>query len=242
MLMQQVTVARDWWDVVVLVVGIAAGISATIGFGYWILAQRRRPEVAFLWQLSESGTPDRMDPWPQEHKPEIRPGATIVVEASIQNVGDATAERALVNFVVPECFALERVDGASSAARTAANATAGHEPEFRVRFIDIKTSLYPTMWLQLKFTLTLRRVPHNQPGARLLLELSDDRLNGRGSRWFPSLPAPVNLPSYSILERWPIKLRLRRDWRRIKVGGVGAENVMCYPGGRRTTRDVLFAP
>jgi hypothetical protein len=242
MLMQQVTVARDGWDVVVLVVGIAAGISATIGFCYWILAQRRRPEVAFLWQVSESGTSDRMDPWPQEHKPEIRPGATIVVEASIQNVGDATAERALVNFVVPECFALERVDGTSSAAMTSANPTAGHAPAFRVHFIGIKTLLYPTMWLQLRFTLTLKHVPHNQPGARLLLELSDDRLNGRGSRWFPSLPAPVDLPTYSILEPWPIKLRLRRDWRRIKVGHLGTDNVMCYPGGRQTTRDVQFAP
>jgi len=241
MLTQQVTVARDGWDVVVLVVGLAAGISAIVGFGYWILAQRRRPEVAFLWKVSASTVSDGMEAWPQGHRPVVRPGDTIVVEASIQNVGDATAERALVNFVVPDCFTLERVGDTPSGVLTSANRTAGHPPVFGVHFIAIKTSLYPAMWLQLRFSLKLRHVPHSQPGARLLLEVSDDRLNGRGSRWFPSLPAPVELPTYSISEAWPIKLRLRRDWRRIKVGHLGADNVMCYPGGRQTTRDVLFA-
>src|SRR5438132_13525716 len=102
MLTQQVTVARDGWAVVVLVVGIPAGISAIVGFGYWILAQRRRPEVAFLWRVSESGDPEHMVPWRQGDKPESQQGDEIAVEASIQNVGDATAERALVNVVVPE--------------------------------------------------------------------------------------------------------------------------------------------
>src|SRR5207245_1092332 len=102
-----------------------------IGFGIWILAQRRRPEVAFLWRVSESGDSEQMVPLRQEAKPVIRQGDKITVEASIQNVGDATAERALVNFVVPECFALKGLDSTSSAARTASNKTAGHSPEFR---------------------------------------------------------------------------------------------------------------
>ena len=43
---------RDTWAWIGYGVALAAGLAAVIGFVSWILQQRRRPEVAFLWRIA----------------------------------------------------------------------------------------------------------------------------------------------------------------------------------------------
>lgn len=238
--MTQVAVARDPWDVVVLAVGIVAGITAIIGFGYWILAQRRRPEVQFFWQISTTGSVTDLRPWPQDEPPEVVVGATILVETNIWNIGDATAMHALSNFVVPDCFSLRLFDNDRVKAMVAGNKTAGYPPTDAVRFIPIEKPIYPAVWWPQRYCLVLESIPEGKNAARFMMELSEDRLNGSGSRRWWSRTAPLEIPDYPVETPWPETRRLKHQWRKISVGNSNGDRVMCYPGGRKTTRDVVL--
>jgi hypothetical protein len=231
----QISRGRDIWDVLALIVGLIAGGTAIVGFTLWILNLRRRPEVEFLWNISLTGARPGFRAWPQSDAPVIRVGETILVEASVHNIGDATGERALTNFVVPDCFSLHSYDKPNpDPVLTSGNGIAGLKPKEEVRFIARERSFYVDMWWMHLYSLTLDRAP-NSTGVRILMELSEDRLNARGERLLRSLVSPSLPPASPYGTPWT-NARVRRVLRRITVGN-GAE-VRCRAGTRQTVRDL----
>jgi hypothetical protein len=231
---------RDILDWIALAVGLIAGLVAIAGFLLIITQRRRRPEVDFLWRISTTGAPADFKDWQKSEMPTIRIGETILVECSIHNIGDASGERALANFVVPDCFSLSSYGGTreQTVGQPSTNLVAGLAPNYGVRYLAPERPLYVDMWWQLKYSLTLGTAP-NSPGVRLLIELSDDRLNGRGHRWLPSLGSSQSVPASSFGTRW----KPDRAWRRprwIKVGN--GDEVRCRVGTREAVRDLLIEP
>jgi hypothetical protein len=229
---------RDKWDWVVLGVGLAAGATAIVGFLFWIARQRRRPEVDFLWRLASTGDPARFARWMQDDNAKITVGDTILVEASIQNIGDAAAARALANFVVPDCFSLMMYPDPSRAQmRTSHNSIAGIGPDYGVNFVAPERELHVGMWWQLRFSLTLERAP-NSSGVRLLMEIGDERLNANGWRWFWSLMPADKQEGAPHGTPWPPP-RHRRRLGFLRVGARDGNRIYCTPGLRRSTRDLV---
>jgi hypothetical protein len=226
---------RDALDWATLAVALAAGATAIIGFTYWILEQRRRPEVSFLWRIALNGDLDGLRDWPHDESPSIEVGQTILVEASVQNVGDAPGQHTLTNFVVPSCFALADYPAASQRVLESSNDTAGLPQDRSVRFIAGERPFNISMWWMQRFALTLERDPGSD-GARLLMALDEGRLNGRGRRLLPSLVAPHNPPGAPYGTPWPPPGQPRAL---AIIEAAPRDTVYCTRGSRQSVRDLF---
>src|SRR4051794_33487034 len=92
---------RDFWEWAALTLTILASITAVLGFAFWILRQRRRPEIYFLWRFSPTQNAADLRPWPPDSQPTVKVDQWFIAEASFCNIGDATGETTIANFVVP---------------------------------------------------------------------------------------------------------------------------------------------
>jgi hypothetical protein len=91
---------RDLADWLVLAATLAAFVTGSVSFLVWIREQFRRPEFEYRWRISPTGDVDGLVDWKADTEGTVPAGATILVESSIRNVGDA-AGPTLSNFVVP---------------------------------------------------------------------------------------------------------------------------------------------
>ncbi len=231
---------RDTWDWIGYTVGLSAGVIAIIGFAFWIACQRRRPEVDFYWRIAKCGDISCLEDWHQDVTPEIEVGSTIIVEASILNIGDAIGERALANFVVPACFELERSPIPGGPAATGGNDIVGQPPDDWVKFLAPERALYVGMAWQLRFAITVTNDP-GAHGARFLMAVDDERFNATGKRWGPSL-LPGGSPSAARYGTpWPPD-RPKRRVGRLSVGSCDGNRVYCHLGERKSTRDIKVVP
>lgn len=83
-----VTGGRDGWDWLLYGLSVVTAVVAIVGFAYWILDQRRRPEVAFSWLFATNGERSGLVNWPPEIVHELRPGETVLVQITVVNAGD----------------------------------------------------------------------------------------------------------------------------------------------------------
>jgi hypothetical protein len=170
--------------------------------------------------------------------PEISPGSTIVVEASVLNVGDATATAAQSNFVVPESIELTSLT-ADRPARFSHSRTSGQAPGHGVYFVAAKFVLPPGDWQLQRFQL---RIP-DDPGVdlRLLFLLSEGRFNVTGRRYLPSRLTDGDMPAAPFGTAWPpdgesIRWWHRAAWRRARAQPEG--RLLCRRGVRADVRDL----
>ena len=181
-----------WWAVD-LAFGVLASTTAVVAFIYWILEQRRRPEVRFLWKYSTSGSVDDLAIWEPQHRALIRPGSTLLVEASVLNVGDASADRAMTNFVAPVTFNLLAVTGKPPATPT----VVGGAP---IAFISQTFDLPPGEWRLQRFKLTSLDTDDQ---THLTFKFANSRLNSSGGRLLWSRLVAVQEPEHSWSKPWP---------------------------------------
>lgn len=234
-------VARDGSDWALLITSLALFLSGTITFAVWTREQLKRPEVRYLWRLSLTGEAGDLRDWPPDEMPSIAPGTKVLVEASIQNVGDQAAEAAMTNFVVPSVLDIERhgTDD-QSGLLTSSNGIAGLPPDFGVRFFARERPWPPDMFWMHRFLIA---VPDAQPGdldqVRLLMEVSEPRFNGRGRRVLPRRLAGLDDPrSPTFKSEWPGAHR-KHSFRQVRP--IPAGRVRRGPGVRQDVRDLRLA-
>jgi hypothetical protein len=235
-----VATQRDLWDKLALGVAIAAGLTAIVGFAFWIARQRRRPEVDFYWRIAKCGDISCLEDWHQDIEPEIEVGSTIIVEASILNIGDAIGERTLANFVVPGCFELERYPVPDGPSLEGGNDIAGQLPDDWVKFVAPERALFVGMAWQLRFAITVTEDP-GAHGARFLMAVDEERFNATGRRWGPSMLAGGYPSAARYGTTWPPgRPRRRVGW--LSVGSRDGNRVYCHLGERKSTRDIKVVP
>jgi hypothetical protein len=90
-----IAVERDVWDWLQYAVTALAAVTAIVVFVAWAAELRRRPEIRFYWRLSPDRDPAHLTIWPPGEVPKIKTTQPFLVEAAIQNTGDAMAADAL---------------------------------------------------------------------------------------------------------------------------------------------------
>jgi len=208
-----VSVERDYWDWFLYSVSLAAAISAILVFLPWALERRRRPEARIIWEISSTGDPGSMVPWPPDHVPEITPGQVLYVRVGVLNVGDRAGEATLVNFVVPDCFDLRKYFDREAKASLSSNPTAGLPPDYRVAYFDPRPEPWtPGNWFACTYQITCSpgESQERSQQARLLFDVSDSRFNRTGRRWLPSFLPPDDLGHAMAGEEWPPRSRRPR--------------------------------
>jgi hypothetical protein len=230
---------RDGWDWLLYGLSLTAAIAAVIGFGYWILDQRRRPEVKVTWLFSRRPETTSLAPWPADDVPDLRSSATVLIEVAIRNIGDRAPVSLLWNFVAPGSVQLKNLRDPSAKPLAALDPDEALGPGPEVVFFAGTAPWPPGTSLALYFEATYTAQPRTPavPG-RFLFKVADNRLNGSGRRRLLTVlplddPAPGRAAS-----PWPPTKRHRR-----RLGRVVAEptdRVACRPGLRQDVRDVLL--
>jgi hypothetical protein len=242
-----VSLTRDAWDWLLYAASLLAAITAILLFLPWALERRRRPEVRFLWRFSSNCDPKTMEDWPPDKVLDVNPGQRVLVEASIQNVGDLPGEATLLNFVVPDI--VELVSRASPALKPTVsnNATAGLPPSYRVTyFAPGATPWAPANWFSTRYELAIPPITSlGEPLClRLLFAVSDQRFNRTGKRWVPSVVQAIEPVAAHAGQRWPPVAPVRfGSWfsciRRVRVEP--SKHVLCTRGERQDVRDIRIA-
>lgn len=229
---------RNWLGWTTGLTGLVAFVTGTITFIKWSLNLRRRPEVRYRWQFSPTGEIEDLREWSPTDQQVVNPGEEFLVLVAIQNLGDATGETTLTNFVAPDVFELRRSDDPQQDPLTSRNEAVGFTPDKRVVFFAAERRWYPTMWWMHIFRLKLKRDPSSER-LRLMLEVSDDRLNATGSRWCPSYTFSENSSPPDLSSEWPgSKLRRMLRWIEAKP----RKHVRCSLGVRQDVRELSIRP
>jgi hypothetical protein len=235
---------RDGWDLLALIITIAAGTTALIVFIPWALERRRRPEGRLLWQLAIDGRGEGLADWPPELMPNLPRGSAILVRVAMLNVGDQPASDVLANFVAPSCIALSRVTDPPQRPTASTDEIAGLLPDERVTYFGWTGRVAPGDWLSRDYLLKLtprlegRRLPIR---VRLRFSVSENRFNATGRRWLPALLRPLERDRVSTKmragTRWPPH-RVRRRFRWVRAAP--RKRVLCTAGERTDTRDLML--
>lgn len=130
------------------ILGALASLVAIFAFVPWASQQRRRPELEMLWKIAPTGDVDDLAAWAPGTVAEV-PHGPVIVEASVLNVGDATATVAESNFYVPGALGLERWRGDED---DSPNPDA--EP-YPIRFLPKTFAVAPGNWFQQRFRLSV---------------------------------------------------------------------------------------
>lgn len=235
-----VTGGRDGWDWLLYGLSVVTAAVAMVGFGYWIVEQRRRPEVSFGWLFAMSGERPGLKDWPSDVVHELRAGETVLVEIAVFNAGDRAGTNARWNFVVDESVRLEWQGNESARRLVSFNGRQAVGPSPQTTFFAGSESWPPGDWFIKFFRLTYEpQQPHATPiPGRLVLELADDRLNARGHRWLPILSVRRDVRWPPASSPWPEAQNRRRrlSWAIAQPQG----HVVCHAGVRLDARDVLL--
>lgn len=101
-------VIRDGWDWFAYGLTLFTFFIGLITFVAWLDKIRRRPELRFVW--SHGTGPDAMQEWEPDVVLDVQPEQQLYVSAAFQNVGDATADHIIINFLVPQPFGLQHAE------------------------------------------------------------------------------------------------------------------------------------
>ena len=236
-----VSVQKDFWDWMLYATSLLAALIAIFLFLPWALDRRRRPEVRISFRIAESGRPEDLRDWSHAETPDIAAGQAILIEAAIQNVGDAPGVSTLTNFVVPELFLLRCVDSASVKSTVTLNYTAGLPPDYRIRYCAPGAPTWtPGNWFAVRYELTpqpaaLEKV---RTKARVLFTVGDPGFNRSGGRWLPTLAAPTEPLTAHAGVAWPPRPSSWRSHLR-RVRAEPFRRVLCVRGGREDVRDLV---
>jgi hypothetical protein len=237
-----VTGGRDGWDWLLYGLSVVTAVVAIVGFAYWILEQRRRPEVGFNWLFAETGERSGLVDWPPETVQELRAGETVLVEIVVFNAGDRAGTNARWNFVADESVRLEWQGNEAAHRLVSFNDRQALGPSPQTAFFAGSEPWPPGDWFVKFFRLTYEpQHPHTEPLAgRLVLELADDRLNARGHRWLPTLVVRRDTTWPPATSPWPERHRRRHrlSWAVAQPRG----HVACRAGVRLDARDILLVP
>jgi hypothetical protein len=233
-----VTGGRDWWDWFLYGLSVVTAVVAIVGFAYWILEQRRRPEVGFSWLYASSGARSELADWPPDVIVELPAGETVLVEIAVFNAGDRAGTNARWNFVVDESIRLEWQGNPDAHRLVSFNDGQAVGPSPQTAFFAGTEPWPPGDWFVKFFRLTYEpKRPDAAPAAgRLILELADDRLNARGHRWLPTLVVRRDITWPSATSPWSAYRRARRhvSWALAQPRG----HVACRAGVRTDARDI----
>jgi hypothetical protein len=206
---------------------------AIFAFVPWASQQRRRPELEMLWKIAPTGDVDDLAAWAPGTVAEV-PHGPVIVEASVLNVGDATATVAESNFYVPGALGLERWRGDED---DSPNPDA--EP-YPIRFLPKTFAVAPGNWFQQRFRLSVPDDP-GQP-FRLTFVVSEGRLNATGRRLLPSRGLTDGDVAPTLPETpWPPTGQSPRWWRLSAWGWAQAKpqgQLLCRRGVRADVRDL----
>ncbi|HEY5271608.1 MAG TPA: hypothetical protein VIJ34_00075 [Acidimicrobiales bacterium] len=212
-------IARDGWDIAVIAATLVTGVAAVVALIALIpivRQLRRRPELAISWLFNG-------ELWEEHAWVEIEPGASFTLGYGFTNVGDAGGESSLFNIVAPIRLALTDRDG--NLGRRSGNPIVGGP----CTYLKDERRFHAGLTWQTDCFVSLPDEPGlDQSGDEtLLLDFSDERLNGSGKR----------IRWVSSLARWPWRMR-KGVWLRI---GASPE-LECLIGSRLATRQVRRIP
>lgn len=225
-----------WFSIVLDVMGI-------ISFSVWLVQIRRRPELEVEWNYNTEGYDKPFLKW---CRPPIRPddnvaivgGSPLYVRIVATNVGDANADSASVNVVVPSILRIDCPPDHDPAIvqRDAEDAFVGQPPDNKAHYYSWSRP-WPIgfSWVHLfEITYDNQSVPHPKESLQLKIKFTIDHngLNRKGTRWFSGKLTPETLTSVSPLAQsgrgWrhrPPKaqthvikrLGSRTDWRNVHI-------------------------
>jgi hypothetical protein len=228
---------RDAADWVLYAITMLAAVAAVIGLWGWVVQQRQRPEVRFRW-FKPNGTP-----WDPHDCPTFSIGTEYSISFAYDNIGNGTAERPVVNVIVPEFVQVyfPGVPGPGGSGIVSGDATVGLPPKHNVTFIQPPVSpSTPGLTTMFEFRLKVIRDP--SPNAarsyRIAASVEDPRFNPKGRRRIPILV--VRLDDYpKVPDPWP-----GRPTRRVlsSARAQPRESVRVLPGRRVDRRQFQIGP
>ncbi len=193
---------RDVADWVLYGVALLAAVAAVVGFLGWISEQRKRPEFRFRWSQPNG------EAWGPCDVPVFRVGTEYTLLVAIDNIGNGTAERAIINIVFPEFVELSFDMGRGEIVRggRSADASVGLPPKHHVHFlVPPMFPSTPGLTSLFDFKLKVVRDPTSEwtPGPfHAAASLEDPRLNAKGRRRLGVLVVPLD--GYpSVPDPWP---------------------------------------
>jgi hypothetical protein len=165
---------------------VTAGV-AVAAYAQWQRERRRRPEVKVDWWWSVGSRDAGYQPWPHGEPIASEPGATLWIRTAVTNVGDATGERAVLNFLAPAAVTIDRWDHTKNdyvpPRDGAENPRVGTPPVHAVRwFLDECVWTPGLTWVH-HYRITL---PEGDGAHRFAVEVADPRLDARGARRTPA--------------------------------------------------------
>lgn len=204
---------RDGSDWFLYGLSVVTAVVAIVGFAYWILEQRRRPEVGFSWLFASTGDRSGLLDWPPNVVHDLRAGETVLVEIAVFNAGDRAGTNARWNFVVDKSIRLEWQGRPDAHRLVSFNDRHALGPSLQTAFFAGTEPWSPGDWFIKFFRLTYEpEHPNAKPVAgRLVLELADDRFNARGHRWLPTLVVRRGIKWPPATSPWPEHQRARRQ-------------------------------
>jgi hypothetical protein len=219
-----------------LLVGFAAA-TAIVVFIQWALQVRRRPEVAVRWAWDVHGGGGAFDqhPWVPGETLITGPLQLLQFRISLENTGDALSEHSAYNVCVPITFSMS-LSGPSISAKLSQGATNRYAG--RCWFLAEEF-----VWLPGDFRLTFfdLTTPPSEGDWEISVDVSSDRFNATGHRWFPSMVKWRNRQGHERA-KWPRRHPgiIRRNPRSI-AASVGSRSeqrtiVVCKGAQPRTVK------
>jgi hypothetical protein len=230
--------AADWF---LYSITLLAAIAAVIGLWGWVAEQRKRPELRFRWFQPNGQT------WGLQDCPTFAIGTEYSISFALDNTGNGTAERAVVNVMVPEFaqafFPTGRgfpgVPITDGLGVVSGDATVGLPPRFTMTFLQPpSTPITPGLTSMYEFRLKVLRDPGVQASYHLAVSVEDPRLNARGRRKLPILAVPIDRYP-DVPDPWPGK-PIRRVLSRAEAQP--KESVRVLPGRRVDRRQFRIGP
>lgn len=229
-----VQVSRDAWDWAALIAALVLLVTGLITFLFWLAQIRRKPEIEYGWSLSRGDSTGPYVPWPRDGDPVVlRPGQPLFLRIGLTNIGDALADHAIANVLVPEqieLFGRGRDDRPVERILSGAeNTLAGLPPEYRVRNLISERSPWGVglTWIIYCHVQVTDETPTDRD-LTISCEVDTEGFNRSGRRyWFSLTPRPRqrNVDSPKLERLTPRWIRADRQIYRGRAGRIDLRKV-----------------
>lgn len=164
---------RDLWDWLV----IASTVFAAGGVWFAISQWRRHPEVEIEWSLNGNA-------WSASDSHTMAVDDKAKIEIHLHNVGDATGEATITNFIAADCFSLQDTKRPENKSIPSGNRRAGKLTEHQVTYLKAERRFFPDLHWGFEYELQLKKLVEGT--HEILFQVDDERFNSSGKRWLPS--------------------------------------------------------